>query len=398
MSLPIKRARSSLPSIDASTLQLDVLREALKQIVSKQAETWARERALMEAQAQATIAGLRADLIELRATFQAEMQRMVAERLATLRNGEPGPQGVQGERGERGEPGHDGAPGPIGERGEPGPQGPIGEPGLIGERGEKGEPGAPGNDGAAGARGESGAIGPMGDPGLPGAAGERGEAGPQGERGVTGEPGPVGERGLTGECGPMGSPGPIGERGERGEKGERGDDGMLPIVKVWQPGVFYRGNVVSAHGASWQAERDTADVPGVGKDWYCLARAGRDGITPRVRGRFDEKAEYRALDVVALNGGSFIARQDNPGACPGDGWQLIASQGKSGAKGERGDRGEKGIKGDPGAAGRAAPIITRWHIDREAFTATPLLSDGGNGPVIELRGLFEQYQLEARHG
>ena len=44
---------------------------------------------------------------------------------------------------------------------------------------------------------------------------------------------------------------------------------------------------------------------------------------------------FYAGDVVALNGGSFIARKDVPGPCPGPGWQLIASQGRRGAAGEK---------------------------------------------------------------
>jgi hypothetical protein len=68
-------------------------------------------------------------------------------------------------------------------------------------------------------------------------------------------------------------------------------------------------------------------------DWICLATAGRDGKTIAVRGTFDQSASYRRLDVVALNGGSFVALKDKPGPCPGPGWQLIASPGRRGAAG-----------------------------------------------------------------
>jgi hypothetical protein len=63
-----------------------------------------------------------------------------------------------------------------------------------------------------------------------------------------------------------------------------------------------------------------------------------------VRGTYDSTEEYKALDVVALNGGSFAARTDNPGPCPGEGWQLVASQGKRGNPGEvkKGDAGKNG--------------------------------------------------------
>jgi hypothetical protein len=78
--------------------------------------------------------------------------------------------------------------------------------------------------------------------------------------------------------------------------------------------------------------------------------AGKDGAEGRsfvIRGTWSEAETYQALDVVALNGASFAARCDDPGACPGDGWQLIAAQGKRGNAGERGTgaRGERGLPG-----------------------------------------------------
>jgi hypothetical protein len=71
-------------------------------------------------------------------------------------------------------------------------------------------------------------------------------------------------------------------------------------------------------------------------DTVCLAAAGRDGESITVRGTFDETADYRRLDVVARNGGSFIALKDAPGPCPGSGWQLLASPGKRGVAGAKG--------------------------------------------------------------
>jgi hypothetical protein len=124
-------------------------------------------------------------------------------------------------------------------------------------------------------------------------------------------------------------------------------------------------------------------------DWTCLATAGRDGKSITVRGTFNETAEYRRLDVVARNGGSFVARKDAPGPCPGSGWQLIASQSKRGVAGEKGERGQKG---DAGASGAT---ICDWKIDRARYVATPVMSDGREGPPLELRGLFEQFLHEA---
>ena len=184
-----------------------------------------------------------------------------------------------------------------------------------------------------------------------------------------------------------GPPGPAGPRGEEGPPGK------LPIVKLWTPEtVYYAGDVVAYDGGTFQARRDTGQPPSHA-DWMCLATAGRDGKSITVRGTFDESVNYRRLDIVALNGGSFIALKDAPGPCPGPGWQLIASQGKRGAAGEKGTRGERGPQGDPGLSGAT---ISGWKIDRTRYLATPLMSNGGEGPPLELRELFEQFLTDAR--
>ena len=78
-----------------------------------------------------------------------------------------------------------------------------------------------------------------------------------------------------------------------------------------------------------------------------------------------------------------------PGPCPGAGWQLLASQGKRGVPGERGERGERGPTGLSGVT------ICEWKIDRARYVATPVMSDGREGPPLELRGLFEQFLADA---
>jgi hypothetical protein len=183
--------------------------------------------------------------------------------------------------------------------------------------------------------------------------------------------------------GATGPPGPSGPRGEEGPPGK------LPIVKLWMPEtVYYEGDVVAHDGGTFQAMCDTGQPPSHAH-WICLATAGRDGKTIAVRGTFNETAEYHRLDVVALNGGSFIALKDAPGPCPGSGWQLLASQGKRGAAGEKGERGPRG---DAGASGAT---IGDWEVDRARYVATPIMSDG-HGPQLELRGLFEQFFSEVR--
>ena len=189
------------------------------------------------------------------------------------------------------------------------------------------------------------------------------------------------------EVGAMGPPGPSGPRGEEGPPGK------LPLVKLWVPEtVHYEGDVVAYDGGTFQAKRDTGQPPSHA-DWICLAVAGRDGESITVRGTFDETAEYRRLDVVARNGGSFVALKDAPGPCPGSGWQLLASQGKRGVAGERGERGPPGQRGDAGAS---SATICDWKIDRARYLAMPVMSDGRDGPQLELHGLFEQFFSEVQ--
>jgi len=164
----------------------------------------------------------------------------------------------------------------------------------------------------------------------------------------------------------------------------------FPVIDAWRPDtIFYEGHLVAFAGSTFQALRDTALAPG-SQDWICLASAGHSFT---VRGTFNETAEYHRLDVVALNGGSFIALKDAPGLCPGPGWQLLASQGKRGAAGEKGERGAQGPQGNPGLSGAT---IRGWKIDREKYVATPLMSDGRDGPPLELLGLFQQFFAEVQ--
>ena len=177
-----------------------------------------------------------------------------------------------------------------------------------------------------------------------------------------------------------------------GPQGPPGPAGKLPSVRVWKTGqVSYENEVFTYEGGCYQALRDTAQEPG-GSDWAQITRAGRDGILPCLRGTYYAKESYKKFDIVALNGSSFIARKDDPGECPGSGWQLHASAGRSGGRGERGEqgpRGPQGPKGDPVS-------ITGWEVNAASYTATPLMSNGAKGPPLELKGLFKQFIADTR--
>src|SRR5262249_39681958 len=158
--------------------------------------------------------------------------------------------------------------------------------------------------------------------------------------------------------------------------------------------------------------KDTGKPPAADhSDWILLARAGRDGcdgLTLNVRGPFDAYKAYARLDVVEYGGASYVARRDDPGLCPRDGWQALAARGKAGdkgpsgprgEKGDKGERGEKGLsgprgekglpgprgeRGDKGERGEATPTIVSWQIDRAHYRAVPTMSDGRAGATLDL--------------
>ncbi len=166
--------------------------------------------------------------------------------------------------------------------------------------------------------------------------------------------------------------------------------GRLPVARTWKPEtVTYQAEFVSHDGCLWQAKKDTAQAPG-GADWLCVARAGRDGAdgrTPNIRGTYNAHKTYEERDMVALDGATFISKYHDPGICPGEGWQLLAQQGKRGHRGERGPAGPKGEKGDP-----VMPKIVSTKIDQE-FNLSILRSDNSL-EIIPLRAAFENYHAQ----
>jgi hypothetical protein len=168
--------------------------------------------------------------------------------------------------------------------------------------------------------------------------------------------------------------------------GAPGKDGMLPIVVAWSDRVHRAGEVVTMGGSTYQATIDTGKAP-PHADWTCLASAGRDGVdgadgrTPRIRGTYDDTGDYLELDIVMLNGASFVAKCDDPGQCPGEGWQLVAQQGKRGQPGEA-------RKGEPGPRGPAGPGLVAASVDGEGLVT--LVNGDGSQVHIDLHPVLSK--------
>jgi len=342
----------------------DALERALGRVIADAQRNVAQH----ASEARAIIAECQARVVKL----EFEMREMVRVSLAAVKDGE---KGEQGEKGEKGETGETGAQGSQGEKGETGLSGERGTDGSDGSPGAQGERGEPGGQGPPGIKGEDGAPGHPGERGLQGMLGMRGEAGLAGERGEKGEPGEDGERGEKGEAGAIGAEGP---------------PGKLPAVRAWEDGVHYEDDVVTHNGATYQAKCDTAKEPSYSaRDWLCLAAHGQDGKPFNVCGTYSPSEDYKSFDVVACNKSSFVALKDDPGPCPGDGWQLMAGAGS------RGDRGDKGERGPEGKIGPEVSIKS-WEVDSDGYIAWPVMKNGEKGPPLELRDLFEKFLIETK--
>jgi len=114
---------------------------------------------------------------------------------------------------------------------------------------------------------------------------------------------------------------------------------------------------------------------------------------PTVKGTYSPNTSYKTYDMVAKDGGCWIAKTDDPGT-PGEGggWQLMSMRGQRGTAGEKGERGDRGPQGLPGIGLKLAS----WKIMEGAFTAVPILSDGTHGPPLDLRPFFQEFQKQTR--
>ncbi|AZO77491.1 MULTISPECIES: hypothetical protein [unclassified Bosea (in: a-proteobacteria)] len=388
-------------------LELRNFTDAAADAVAREIATLRRE-AQRESELRAAEHAARLAQLDARISAAAEIERRLTDRLASLKDGEPGRDGKDGSDGRDGRDGENGADGlsitiedcqPIIEAAAERVASATAERVLAGwDRPRDGtsvtvedvtpviedfvqravaalpapNDGADGRDGRDGADGASVTIADLAPAvaeavqravtALPaprdGLDGKDGHDGTDGSSVTLADLTPVVEEAVQravaalpaakdGVDGADGKDGRDGTDGRDGADGKDGAPGKLPTVREWTDRVHYEGDVVVFAGATYQAARDTAKEP-PHDDWTCIARAGTDGKDGRsftIRGTWAEDAEYQALDVVALGGASFAARRDHPGACPGEGWQLIAAQGKRGNPGERGREGQRGLAG-----------------------------------------------------
>jgi len=177
------------------------------------------------------------------------------------------------------------------------------------------------------------------------------------------------------------------QEGPQGPRGEAGKDGRLPIAKQWKAGVHYAGDVVRHNGSTFQALADTAEVP-PSDSWGELASQGADGRGFTLRGTYKADETYSLNDVVVVDRGSFGAKRDNPGPCPGEDWQLLAGAGGRGKEGPPGPRGPKGDTVN-------APKIVKGVADAETMSLSLVFSDG-QSVSVDLTPIAEQILEAAR--
>jgi integrin beta 3 len=191
---------------------------------------------------------------------------------------------------------------------------------------------------------------------------------------------------ATVKDGEPGLPGERGEKGEPGQRGEKGDPGAVPeltddltaavLDKTREDRLELDEKLFAAtrrfERLSTELEERLATVkdgePGPpGPE----GAPGRD-FTGEARGKYNNSETYLKFDRVAYNGSEWIARKDDPGPLPGEGWML-------------GVQGKVGRPGVPGAGIQRA--ITKDY-------ALVLETTDGKVLTIDMRGMFERYDEE----
>lgn len=349
----------------------DAVARAIAEVRREAALERAHDRELREAEQRAWAAEHRAALADLAAAAASlrEAEQRVNDRLATLKDGEAGQDGRDGQDGAPGRDGADGrdgvdAPAPTDEQVAAALRGivPTVLAGAVADY-LSAHPVPAGRDGKDGIDGKDGRDGVDAPP-------------------ITTEQ--IADAVAAHLAANPPAAGRDGRDGKDGDPGPEGPPGKLPSVREWRDAVHYDGDVVTHGGSLYQAIRDTGREP-PHEDWTCIVAAGAPGADGRsmvVRGTWSEAETYRCLDVVAFNGASFVARRDDPGPCPGDGWQMVAAQGR------RGNPGEPGRHGDPGTPGLPGPAVKAMEIDDDGILA--LTHGDGSRVTLDLYPLLSR--------
>jgi hypothetical protein len=355
---------SSPPPMTTIATLPDALRQALVEVISRERLEWRRQHEVELARRDTVVAELRAAYAEM----AQRVDHLVAERLAALKDGDPGP------------PGQNADPAVIAEMvasavtqiPQPGPEEVRA---LVAAEVERTVGALPvPEDGHSPTAAE---LAPLIDIAVVRAV----AALPRPEDGRSVEPAEV-ERLVAAAIAKLPPPAP----------GPEGPPGKFAVPKTWSRGIHYESALVAHRGSTWCAIHDTAEEP-PHEDWQLVAARGVDGADApvgRVCGLYDPTCEYRLFDLVTFRNAEWRARRDDPGPLPGEGWAISAQEGK---RGERGRIGEPGPRGFPGPPGRDAPIITGWQ--RDGYEVVPVLEDGRQGAPLDLRALFELYHTEA---
>ena len=167
-------------------------------------------------------------------------------------------------------------------------------------------------------------------------------------RRLPGEQGPAGEPGTAGrDRASRANPAQPGERGEKGDQGEPGEPAPDPtedmvaaaLEKVREDRLEIDEKLFAAtrrfDRLSAELEERLASLkdgePGPAGPASRDRKAATAAMAaPARRAAYTTRREtYRKLDRVSFNGSEWIARKDDPGPLPGDGW-MLGAQGKTG--------------------------------------------------------------------
>lgn len=206
-------------------------------------------------------------------------------------------------------------------------------------------------DGEPGPQGEPGPAGPPGAPGLDGPAGPQGAPGEQGPQGL---PGPQGLAGPPGQVANVKTIRNGAEYREHdlgywrgGLWHARQDTTLTPDDdSSWK--LVVNGIDPETLKMSYTADGDEGTLT------FGLSDGTTKSFTAcfspvRHLGTWEENAEYSLNDEVGFNGCTWRALRPTTSQPPSEDWRLVSQRGKSGPRGDAGPAGPPGSAGPPGA-------------------------------------------------